>query len=113
MKWNSGDFCYTMDQEHRRRATTRPVNGYEEGAAKMYTNILTVLCCPHCGARFQLTESKKEGEEIMEGKIVCKEGHVFYVHDGILDFQSQEQEIFNSWNKFDGEWFANVVLIAE
>ena len=49
----------------------------------------------------------------MEGKIVCKEGHVFYVHDGILDFQSQEQEIFNSWNKFDGEWFANVVLIAE
>lgn len=67
----------------------------------MYTNILTVLCCPHCGARFQLTESKKEGEEIMEGKIVCKEGHAFYVHDGILDFQSQEQEIINSWNKFD------------
>ncbi len=29
----------------------------------MYTNILTVLRCPHCGARFQLTESKKEGEE--------------------------------------------------
>ncbi|MBD5460930.1 MAG: methyltransferase domain-containing protein, partial [Lachnospiraceae bacterium] len=46
-------------------------------------------------------ESKRDGDEIMEGKIVCEKGHNFYVHDGILDFQSQEQEIFNSWSKYD------------
>ena len=60
----------------------------------MYTNILTVLRCPHCGAEFQLMESKREDDEIIEGKIVCEKGHAFYIHDGILDFQSQEQEIF-------------------
>ena len=67
----------------------------------MYTNILTVLRCPHCGAEFQLMESKREDDEIIEGKIVCEKGHAFYIHDGILDFQSQEQEIFNSWSEFD------------
>lgn len=67
----------------------------------MYTNILTVLRCPYCGAEFQLMESKREDKEIIEGKIVCEKGHAFYIHDGILDFQSQEQENFNSWSEFD------------
>ena len=66
----------------------------------MYTNILPILRCPHCGARFSLTESKKEGEEIIEGKIACEKGHTFYIHEGILDFQSQEQENFNSWTEY-------------
>ena len=67
----------------------------------MYTNILTVLRCPHCGTEFQLMESKREDDEIIEGKIVCEKGHAFYIHDGILDFQSQEQEILNSWSELD------------
>ena len=66
----------------------------------MYTNILPILRCPHCGARFSLTESKKEGEEIVEGKVVCEKEHTFYIHEGILDFQSQEQENFNSWTEY-------------
>ena len=66
----------------------------------MYTNILPILRCPHCGARFSLTESKKDGEEIVEGKIVCEKEHTFYIHEGILDFQSQEQERFNSWTEY-------------
>ncbi len=66
----------------------------------MYTNILPVLRCPHCGEKFSITENKKDGEEIIEGKIVCEKGHTFYIHEGILDFQSQEQENFNSWTEY-------------
>lgn len=66
----------------------------------MYTNIMSVLRCPHCGTRFDLVESQTENEEVVEGKIICKKGHVFSVHEGILDFNSQEQESLNSWNAY-------------
>ena len=69
----------------------------------MYTNILSVLRCPHCGGEFELTAAGKEGEEILEGKIACGKGHVFYIRQGILDFQSQEQENLNSWSEYIGE----------
>lgn len=66
----------------------------------MYTNIMSVLRCPHCGTRFELVESQIESEEIVEGKIICEKGHVFSVHEGILDFNSQEQESLNAWNEY-------------
>lgn len=66
----------------------------------MYMNILPVLRCPQCGTTLELTESKKDGEEIIEGKIVCEKGHCYSIRQGILDFQSPEQEQFNSWNEY-------------
>lgn len=66
----------------------------------MYTNIISILRCPHCGTRFELVESQIENEEIVEGKIICEKGHVFSVHEGILDFNSQEQENLNAWSKY-------------
>lgn len=36
----------------------------------MYASILPVLRCPHCGSGFELTESKKDGGEIVTGKII-------------------------------------------
>lgn len=66
----------------------------------MYTNIMSVLRCPHCGTRFELVESQIENEEIVEGKIICEKGHVFSVREGILDFNSQEQESLNAWNEY-------------
>ncbi len=54
----------------------------------MYTHILPVLRCPCCGAGFELAESRKEDEEIIEGKVLCGKGHLFFIHEGILDFQS-------------------------
>lgn len=66
----------------------------------MYTNIMSILRCPLCGTRFDLVESQTENEEVIEGKIVCKKGHVFSVHEGILDLNSQEQEGLNSWNEY-------------
>lgn len=79
----------------------------------MYTHILPVLRCPCCGAGFELAESRKDdeeiaesrkcGEEIIEGKVLCGNGHTFCIHEGILDFQSQEQELFNSWNGYSEE----------
>ena len=35
----------------------------------MYTNIMPILRCPHCGTGFELVESQIEIEEIVEGKI--------------------------------------------
>lgn len=69
----------------------------------MYANILPVLCCPECGAGFKLTESRTEMNEIVAGKIVCENGHAFSIHEGILDFQSQEQNTFNSWSEYIDE----------
>ena len=66
----------------------------------MYASILPVLRCPHCGSGFELTESKKDGGEIVTGKIVCEKGHSFSIREGILDFQSQEQELLNSWSEY-------------
>lgn len=69
----------------------------------MYASILPVLRCPHCGAGFALTESEKDGEEIIAGKIACGKGHSFSIREGILDFQSQEQELLNSWSEYEKE----------
>lgn len=69
----------------------------------MYPDILPVLRCPHCGEGFELTASKKDGEEIIEGKIACGNGHVFCIREGILDFQSREQENLNSWSEYFDE----------
>ena len=69
----------------------------------MYINILPLLRCPHCGAKLELAESKKEDEEIVEGKVLCEKGHPFSIRQGILDFQSQEQENFNSWSEYIDE----------
>ena len=66
----------------------------------MYTNIMSILRCPHCGTEFDLVDRKIESEEVVEGKIICKMGHVFTIHEGILDFNSQEQESLNSWNEY-------------
>lgn len=69
----------------------------------MYASILPVLRCPHCRSGFELTESEKDGEEIVTGKIVCGKGHSFSIREGILDFQSQEQELLNSWSEYSKE----------
>lgn len=66
----------------------------------MYSDILSVLRCPHCGAGFELEESKTEGEETVEGKITCGNGHEFFIHEGVLDFNSQEQKDLNSWDEY-------------
>ena len=66
----------------------------------MYTNIMPILRCPHCGTGLDLAEGQIENEEVVEGKIICKMGHVFSIHEGILDFNSQEQEGLNSWNEY-------------
>ena len=51
---------------------------------KVYTNIMPILRCSHCGTEFDLVDRQIEGEEVVEGKIICKTGHVFTIHEGIL-----------------------------
>lgn len=48
-------------------------------------NILPVLRCPQCGTTLELTESKKDGEEIIEGKVVCEKGHCYSIRQGIKE----------------------------
>lgn len=58
----------------------------------MYTNILSVMRCPHCGGEFELTAAGKEGEEILEGKIACGNGHVFVSGREFLIFSPRNRK---------------------
>lgn len=46
---------------------------------------------------------KREGEEngeVVEGALLCKKGHRFGIHGGVVDFGSQEQESGNAWSEY-------------
>lgn len=65
----------------------------------MYKEIIEKLCCPVCGQQFSLNAVKWEGEEILEGNLECSGGHRFRIAEGVIDFQSQEQQDMNSWSE--------------
>jgi len=69
----------------------------------MYRDFVDVLKCPICGNDFEL-KSLKEDNEIIEGKIFCSEGHEFNIVEGVLNFNSKEQEGFNNWSEMEKEF---------
>ena len=69
----------------------------------MYRDFVNVLKCPLCGNDFELVVDKDD-IEILEGKIVCSEGHEFNIVEGVLNFNSKEQEGFNNWSEMEKEF---------
>lgn len=49
----------------------------------MRTRLLDFLCCPNCQTSFDLDSSAVDGEEILTGVLICKNGHYFPVVGGI------------------------------
>ena len=58
----------------------------------MYREILQILRCPKCNEELALITEKEEDSEIIAGKLKCKS-------EGVINFQSVEQEQFNNWTE--------------
>lgn len=66
----------------------------------MYRDILKMMRCPACSSVLEMEEIRVEDDEIIEGTLVCKEGHRYAIHHGVIDFCSTEQSDVNQWSDF-------------
>lgn len=52
----------------------------------MKERLMDILCCPVCRGGLSLNVSKKKGEDVVEGALVCKRcEHEYPISDGIPD----------------------------
>ena len=58
----------------------------------MHREILQILRCPKCNEELALITEKEEDSEIIEGKLKCKNNHCWQISEGVINFQSVEQE---------------------
>lgn len=65
----------------------------------MYREILQILRCPKCNEELALITEKEEDSEIIAGKLKCKNNHCWQISEGVINFQSVEQEQFNNWTE--------------
>jgi ubiquinone/menaquinone biosynthesis C-methylase UbiE len=65
----------------------------------MYRAIIDKLRCPACGKEITIDVINKETDEIIEGTVVCLDNHMWRIHDGVLNFNSEEQKLGNNWMK--------------
>lgn len=66
----------------------------------MYPDILSILRCPCCGGRFRAQAAVCEQDEIVEGSLVCEQGHSYPIQDGVVCFGAQEQAGSNTWSEY-------------
>ncbi len=62
--------------------------------------ILPKMRCPVCHGSLKLLATETEKDEVIEGALTCHNNHSFGIHAGVVDFDSQEQEIGNDWSKY-------------
>ena len=60
---------------------------------------MKIIKCPKCNKDLFLDISKEEKDEIIEGTLCCKSGHMWNVTEGVVDFKSKEQEEANNWTE--------------
>lgn len=66
----------------------------------MYNNIMDIIRCPKCKGKLQLEQEVYEGDEIIDGKLSCPKSHSWLIKDGVINFESQEQELGNNWSEY-------------
>ncbi len=60
----------------------------------MREKLLEILRCPICGGELLLKAYKKEGEEIIEGKLICKKcGEEYPIEEGIPNMLKAAEKI--------------------
>jgi len=70
----------------------------------MREKLLKILRCPICGGELLLRSYKKEGDEIIEGKLVCKKcGEEYPIEDGIPNMLKAAEKINDFEEEFDEE----------
>lgn len=67
----------------------------------MYKDILHLLRCPACMGELKLSITEEKDDEILNGSLTCNDGHTWLIHDGVIDFNSREQEFANNWSEFE------------
>jgi ubiquinone/menaquinone biosynthesis C-methylase UbiE len=65
----------------------------------MYKEIIQFLKCPICGNSMNLDNPIEENEEIITGSLNCECGKSWRIKNGVLDFESEEQEQSNRWSE--------------
>lgn len=74
----------------------------------MKKRLLNLLLCPNCNSELSLGVSKVEGEEIIEGRLTCKNFHTYQIVNSIPRFVSSDSYV----DSFTYEWsiFADTLL---
>ena len=65
----------------------------------MYKDILGMLRCPICNGEVQLLYGEEYKDEVIEGKLICSNAHEWSIHQGVINFGSQEQNFANLWSE--------------
>ncbi len=65
----------------------------------MYKEIITKLRCPICSTELIISKAEYVDDEIYEGVLICENDHEWRIHEGVLNFNSNEQELGNNWSK--------------
>jgi uncharacterized protein YbaR (Trm112 family) len=48
--------------------------------------LMEILVCPECKGELTLLATKEDGDEIVEGRLICQAcNEEFHIHDGIPD----------------------------
>jgi len=65
----------------------------------MFKDLIEKLRCPECHLDLRIHEADMMNDEIITGVLECSKGHQWKIHEGVLDFNSSEQELGNAWTK--------------
>jgi ubiquinone/menaquinone biosynthesis C-methylase UbiE len=65
----------------------------------MKKDFVSKLKCSECGTDLSVKSISEETQEIVEGFLICESGHEWRIHEGVLDFNSQEQDFGNNWTE--------------
>lgn len=76
------------------------MNSENYGGEDMFKSFLDTVVCPKCKTKMHLEISKQEADEVIEGKLICEKNHVWIIKDGVINFNSQEQEFGNNWSGY-------------
>lgn len=69
----------------------------------MYKAIVDHLCCPKCRSNLNLRVEIENEDEVLDGALVCENGHTFCITQGVADFNSEEQGFANQWESMSEE----------
>ena len=71
----------------------------------MKTSLVENLICPICSRDLDLKASKKRGNEIFEGKLICSKKHLFPIKRGIPRFVvDKEKNFVKTEDAFSAKW---------
>ena len=87
----------------------------------MKSSLVENLICPVCGRGLILKVSKKRGNEIFEGKLICPKRHIFSIKRGIprfvvdkaKDFVKTEDAFSSKWKNFNKTYHDPVWFISQ